>query len=96
MLELMLSLPMPKKLILFSEKSSLTLSTKNSSVIIPYLYQTNIAEFLVTTTAAGYFTHIVFFNIFIFGWKLLPVAYQSGHNLSLSGLCNLQTMIIII
>ncbi|ECE4927301.1 hypothetical protein AHY14_003645, partial [Salmonella enterica subsp. enterica serovar Weltevreden] len=41
-----------KKLILFSEKSSLTLSTKNSSVIIPYLYQTNIAEFLVTTTVA--------------------------------------------
>ncbi len=96
MLELMLSLPMPKKLILFSEKSSLTLSTKNSSVIIPYLYQTNIAEFLVTTTVAGYFAHIVFNNIFIFGGKLLPIAYQSGHNLSLSGLCNLQTMIIII
>ncbi|MEA7614639.1 hypothetical protein ONO57_26690, partial [Salmonella enterica subsp. enterica serovar Anatum] len=27
-------------------------------MIIPYLYQTNIAEFLVTTTVAGYFTHI--------------------------------------
>ncbi len=63
---------MPKKLILFSEKSSLTLSTKNSSVIIPYLYQTNIAEFLVTTTVAGYFAHIVFFNIFIFGGTLWP------------------------
>ncbi len=78
MLELMLSLPMPKKLILFSEKSSLTLSTKNSSVIIPYLYQTNIAEFLVTTTVAGYFAHIVFFNIFIFGGKLLPIAISPG------------------